>query len=125
MRDEASALRDMAAADLDALRAETGGRIGELVAQLAGTNRLRGLYARSILPQAEATAQSAHDAYQAGTVDFMTMLDALMVVNSYREKLQQLDADAGIALAELEMLTGTPLIPGNPPVSQSGRGGSR
>ena len=123
MRDETAAMREMAAADLDALRAETRGRIAELVAQLDGTARLRGLYARSILPQAEATAQAARHAYQASTVDFMTMLDAVMVVNTYREKLQQLDAEAGTALAELEMLTGSPLIPGNPPISQSGKGG--
>jgi outer membrane protein TolC len=53
-RDEASAMREMAAADLEALRSETAGRIAELVAQLDGTSRLRGLYLRSILPQADA-----------------------------------------------------------------------
>jgi cobalt-zinc-cadmium efflux system outer membrane protein len=124
MRDEAAAMRDMADADLDALRADTRGRVAELAAQLDGTTRLRGLYARSILPQAEATAQSARGAYQAGTVDFMTMLDALMVVNTYRQKLQQLGADAGTALAELEMLTGSPLIPGTPPIDHAGKGGT-
>jgi outer membrane protein TolC len=118
MRSEATAMREMADADLAADRRETRGRIAELVAQLAGIARLRSLYTASILPQAQATAQSARDAYQAGTVDFMTMLDALMVVNSYREKLQSLDAQTGSAYAELELLTGTPLIPGNPPVGQ-------
>ena len=125
LRDEAAAMREMAAASLDALRAETGGRIAELVAQHAGTMRLRTLYARSILPQAEATARSARDAYQAGTVDFMTMLDALMVVNTYRAKLQQLDADAGSALAELEMITGSSLIPDDPYHGLAGGEGTR
>ena len=55
----------------------------------------------------------------------MTMLDALMVVNNYREKLLQLDADAGAAWSELEMLTGSPLIPNNPPVGRPGTGGTQ
>ena len=125
MRVEATAMREMADADLAAVRAETRGKIAELVAQVSGISRLRSLYAASILPQAQATAQSARDAYQAGTVDFMTMLDALMVVNSYREKLQSLDAQTGSAYAELEMLTGTPLIPGTSPVGQFVTGGSQ
>ena len=125
MRDEAIAMREMADADLAVVRAETRGKIAELVAQITGIARLRSLYTRSILPQAEATAHSARDAYQTGTVDFMTMLDALMVVNGYREKLQSLDAQAGSAYAELEMLTGTPLIPGNPPVNPFVKGGSQ
>lgn len=125
MRDEATAMREMADADLAVVRAETRGKIAELVAQITGISRLRSLYTGSILPQAEATAQSARDAYQTGAVDFMTMLDALMVVNGYREKLQSLDAQAGSAYAELEMLTGTPLIPGNPPVNQFAKGGSQ
>lgn len=125
MRDETAAMRDMAIAEQDAQRSDTRGRIAELVAELEGTSRLHALYARSILPQADATARSARDAYQVGAVDFMTMLDALMVVNTYREKLQQLDAQAGVAFAELEMLTGTPLIVGNPPVSQAANGGTQ
>ena len=125
MRDEAAAMREMAFAERDAQRAETRGRIAELVAELEGTSRLHALYARSILPQADATARSARDAYQTGAVDFMTMLDALMVVNTYREKLQLLDAQAGVAFAELEMLTGTPLIVGTPPVPRVANGGSQ
>jgi len=125
MRNEAAAMREVADADLASLRAETRGRIAELLAQLDGIARLRTLYIQSILPQANATATSARNAYQAGTVDFMTMFDALMVGNSYREKLEQLDAQAGTAFAELEMLTGTPLMPGNPDVQQSMNGGSR
>ncbi len=125
MRSEATAMREMADADLAVVRAETRGKIAELVAQISGISRLRSLYTASILPQAQATAQSARDAYQAGTVDFMTMLDALMVVNGYREKLQSLDAQTGTAYAQLEMLTGSPLIPGNPPVGQFVKGGTQ
>lgn len=125
MRDEATAMREMAEADLDALQAQTRGRVMELVARFERTRRLRHLYLGSILPQAQATERSARSSYQVGAVNFMTLLDALMVVNGYREKLHQLDADAGAALAELEMLTAGPLIPGNPPVTNPSDGDPR
>jgi cobalt-zinc-cadmium efflux system outer membrane protein len=116
MRIEATAMRQMAAADLEAMRNETRGRIAATLATLERTRRLHQLYVGTILPQARATERSARSAYQSGTVDFMTLLDALMAVNGYREKLHQFDAEAGVALAELEMLTGTPVIPGDPMV---------
>jgi outer membrane protein TolC len=125
MRDEAAAMRQMAQADLDAMRAETRGRIGELVTELGRTRRLRSLYLHSILPQAEATATSARTAYQVGNVDFMTLLDALMAVNTYRELVPQLEAQEGQAFAELEMLTGLPLVPGVPTVEDTIPGGSQ
>ena len=125
MRDEAAAMREMAEAELAAMQAQTRGRVMELVARFERTRRLRQLYIGSILPQAEATERAARSSYQVGAVNFMTLLDALMVVNGYREKLHQLDADAGTALAELEMLTSGPLIPGNPPVIDRGDGGAR
>lgn len=123
MREEAAAEAAMAGAELEAVRADTRGRIEEAVARFEGATRLRHLYTSAILPQARATAQSAAIAYQSGDVDFMTMLDAVMQVNGYRDKQQQIDAEAGGALVELEMLTGTPLISGNPPVEPSVKGG--
>ncbi len=122
MRTEATAMRQMAEADLEAMRTRTGGQIASLLATLDRTRRLHQLYRGSILPQAIATERSARSAYQSGTVDFTTLLDALMAVNGYREKLHQLDADAGKALAELEMLTGAPVIPGNPTVKNADGG---
>ena len=125
MRNEAADMRQMAEADLEAMRLDTRGRIAGLLASLDRTRRLRQLYANSILPQARATERSARSAYQSGTVDFMTLLDALMAVNGYREKLHQLDAETGVALAELEMLLGSPVIPGNPAVDHVDGGTTR
>jgi len=63
-----------------------------------------------VLPQAEATVNAALAAYRTGQVDFMTVLDARITENSYRRDLIALDADAGRALAELEMLIAAPLL---------------
>jgi outer membrane protein, heavy metal efflux system len=113
MRLEAEAMRDMARADLAALRAETRGQVGELVARVESARKLIPLYRETVLPQADAGATSALAAYREGAIDLMALLDARMGVNRYRLALAQLEADLGKALAELEMLTATALVDPN------------
>ena len=113
MRVEADAMKQMAQADLAAMRAETGGKIGEAYAALMRARSLARLYRTTVLPQAEATVSSALSAYRVGSVDFMTLLDDRMTVNKYRQELNVLDADQGKAWAELEMLVGVTLIDAN------------
>lgn len=110
MRSEATAMREMAEADLGAMRAETRGRVGEMHAAIASSRRLASLYLNSILPQAEAAAASALVAYRAGAVDFMTVVEDRMTVNRYRQELVALDAAQAIAWIELEMLLDRPLL---------------
>lgn len=110
MREEAGAMRAMAAADLAAMRAETRGAVGEAHTGLQRARRLAELYRSSVLPQAAATITSSLGAYRAGTVNFMTLLDAQMTLNRYRQELFTLEADEGKASAELEMLTGRVLV---------------
>ena len=112
MQYEATAMRDMATADLANMRAETRGSIAEAYANLSRARRLAELYRTSVLPQADATVQSSLAAYRAGTVNFMTLLDAQMTLNRYRQDLLTLEADEGKAWAELEMLTGRKLVDG-------------
>jgi outer membrane protein TolC len=113
MRAEASATAAMAEAEVAAMRAETRGLIGEAYAQLTRARNLARLYRSTVLPQAEATAAAALSAYRVGSVDFMTLLDDRMAVNTYRQQLFALDADEGKAWAQLEMLTGRELIDAN------------
>ena len=113
MREEAAAMKQMAQADLAAMRAETRGKIGEAYAALTRARSLARLYTTTVLPQAEATVASALAAYRVGSVDFMTLLDDRMTVNKYRQELYILEADQGKAWAELEMLTGRELIDPN------------
>ena len=110
MREEAAAMREMAAADLAAMRADTRARVTEAYANLVRARNLAALYRTTILPQAEATVSSALAAYRVGSVDFMTLLDNRMTVNTYLQELLALDAEQGKVWAELEMLTGRELF---------------
>jgi outer membrane protein TolC len=110
LRQETEAMRLGAEADLGAMRAETRGRLGELLASLRRSRDLRALYQGTILPQALATVTSTLSAYRVGEVDLPMLLDAQMAVNRYRQQVFQLEAEEGAALAELEMLLGQPLF---------------
>ncbi|MEQ1690673.1 MAG: TolC family protein [Gemmatimonas sp.] len=110
MRDEATAMRQMAQADLAAMRADTRGKIGAAYAALVRARRLAHLYRTTVIPQAEAAAASALATYRVGGADFMTVLDDRMTVNQYRQQLHALSAEQGKAWAELEMLVGRDLI---------------
>jgi len=113
LREEANAMSAMAAADLGVMRAETRGAVGEAHASLVRARRLATLYRTSVLPQAEATVTSSLASYRVGTVNFMTLLDAQMTLNQYRQELFTLEAEEGKAWAELEMLTGRVLVDAN------------
>jgi outer membrane protein, heavy metal efflux system len=110
MRNEAAAMRQMAEADLVGMRADTRARLIETHASLVRARQLAELYRSTILPQAEAMATSSLAAYRAGSVDFMTLVDARMAVNKYRKDLVALAAEEGKAWAELEMLAGHELV---------------
>jgi outer membrane protein TolC len=110
MRDEAAAMREMAVADLTAMRADTRGRLAEVRADLERARRLAALYRTTVIPQADAALESALAAYRVGTVDFMTLLDSRMTANEYRQALHTLEAEEGVAWAELELLTGRELV---------------
>ena len=125
MREEAAAMRQMAAADLAAMSADTRGRIGEAYADLERARRLAALYRTTVIPQSEAAAASALASYRVGGVDFMTLLDDRMTVNKYRTELFALQADEGKAWAELEMLSGREFFDPNTTARVTADGGAR
>jgi len=112
MRRESEAMERMTAAELGEMRAEVGGRIGELVASLDRDRRLLRLYRSDVLPQANANVQAALAGYRSSAVDFTTLVDAQLSVNQYRQEQTQLLADYGTLLAELEMTIGRPIPAG-------------
>jgi outer membrane protein TolC len=120
MRAEADAMTAMAVAELEDLRIETRTRIGELTADLGRARRLDRLYRTILLPQLRATAAAALAGYRGGSVDFMSLLDSQMAVIRASVELFRFGADSGKAIAELEMLTATPLLD---PASQADNSG--
>ena len=110
MRDEAAAMRLMTTSDLAAMRAETRGRMTELYADYTKAKNLVALYSTTVIPQAEGAVTASFSAYRVGSVDFMTLLDNQMSVNSYRQALIALEAERGKAIAEIEMLLGRQLF---------------
>lgn len=110
LREEATAMRQMATSELTEMRANTRGALGERFADLVRARRLAELYRNTIIPQSRAAVSSAFAAYRVGKVDFMTLLDNQMTVNKYRQELVALEGEEGRAWAELEMLTGTALL---------------
>lgn len=110
MRDEANAMRAMAAADLAAMRSDTRARVAELHAEWRRARNLHALYRTTILPQARASVTAALAAYRVGRVNLMTLLDDQATVNRYEQELAALEAAEGMVLADLEMLLGRPLF---------------
>ena len=124
LREEAVAMREMVLADVQYMRADARGRIGEAYAALLRARSLAALYEHTVLPQAEAAVASASAAYRVGQVDFMTLLDSRMSVNVYRQQLITLQAEEGMAWAELEMLAALELVDATS-VAPAARGGTQ
>jgi outer membrane protein TolC len=103
---EARALREQAAALVDAQRLE--GRTG-LAQQLAVERSTRDsatLYRSTLVPQAHAAADSALHAYQLGRVDFLTVLDARLREHATALAEAEAIASHNKAVAEIDFLTG-------------------
>lgn len=74
------------------------------------SQRLAGLYADTILPQARLTLESSLAAYQVGRVDFLTLLSNYQTVLTYEVSLEEQAARFRQALAGLEPLVGSELV---------------
>src|SRR5690606_1481493 len=109
MHTEAAAMTRMSEAELSDMRAQVDAGIAELVAELDRARTLIALYRDEVLPQAEANVTSALASYRVGRVDFMTLVDAQMTLNEYRQEQFALLAEYGSLIAELEMTIGREL----------------
>lgn len=111
MRDEATAMRRMAEADLADMRASVDAEIGALLAELERARTLIDLYETAVIPQAEANVESSFSSYRVGSVDFMTLVDAQMTLNQYEQENYELLAAYGTAISRLEATIGRDLPP--------------
>ncbi|HET9582380.1 MAG TPA: TolC family protein [Gemmatimonadota bacterium] len=111
MRDEATAMRQMAKADLAGMRASVDAEIGELLAELERARTLLDLYETAVIPQAESNVESSFSSYRVGSVDFMTLVDAQMTLNRYEQEHYALLGAYGTAISRLETAVGRELPP--------------
>jgi outer membrane protein TolC len=74
------------------------------------TYALMTLYRNKIVPQAALTFSSAISSYTTGRVDFLTAMDALLMLIDYKQMLYKRTADYVQALAQLSTLSGVDLI---------------
>lgn len=102
---ERAALQAMNDADAIDLHNETWAEIASLRARAERARELFELYSTSILPQAEASVESALSAYRVGRVDYMTLVESELAVNQYEIERARLAAEYHRARAGIEALT--------------------
>jgi outer membrane protein TolC len=108
LRREMAAMQSMEEARERDLYNQTSARIAELHAEAQRARNLLALYANAILPQAQASVESALSAYRVGRVDYLTLIQNQMTVNRYAIETVRLRSDYHRAMADLEALIGTP-----------------
>jgi len=67
------------------------------------------LYRDALIPKGEELLRASQSAYQAGTIDFLSLIDAQRMLLGYQLSLQRAIADNRQKLAELDKLAGTEL----------------
>jgi outer membrane protein TolC len=73
---------------------------------LENSDRQLRLYRDVLIPKTEELLAASETAYQAATVDFLTLIDAQRMLLEYKLEYQQAVRDYRQTLAELELLTG-------------------
>jgi outer membrane protein TolC len=108
LRREMAAIKSMEEARERDLYNETLASIAELHAEAQRARNLLALYADAILPQAQASVESALSAYRVGRVDYLTLIQNELTVNRYEIETVRLRSEYHRAKAELEALAGFP-----------------
>ncbi len=95
-----------AEARVAAAEARQLGRLGEAWAGFESSREKAGLLRDTLLPQADATLESARAGYETGRVNFNTVIEAQRQILRTRLALLDAEADTALRLAELELLAG-------------------
>ncbi len=106
---EAEAMLAASRSRKDAAVNRLTGALFENLAGLQASQRIDRLITTSLLPQAEATLQSALAGYENGRVDFATLLDAQRQIRKSRQDRLKAQGDAQSRLAAIERLLGEDL----------------
>ena len=110
--EEALAERQMAKANLDAMRNMALSEVKETFAKVEAARKSISFYQDGLLPQAQQSYGAAVAAYQTGQVNFMTLLDAQRTIRDtrmgyykalvdYEQSFADLDRAVGVDLSQL------------------------
>ena len=89
---------------------EINADIARLASELERERTQLALYAKSILPQGRAALTSATASYQAGTVEFLAVLDSQGALFNYETDYFRALSDFAKNLAELDRVVGQPVL---------------
>jgi outer membrane protein, heavy metal efflux system len=106
---EAAALRRAAEARKEATLNELAGELDQALAAYDTASHHAHLLRHTLLPQSELTFQSAKASYQAGRVDFATLLDAQRQIRRTRVDIIKAEYEQRMWLAEIERIAGVDL----------------
>jgi outer membrane protein TolC len=106
---EAQAMRDAAEARRNATANQVAADLSENLLALQGAQQTEALVSHSLLPQAELSLQSALAGYEAGKVDFATVLDAQRQIRQAKQSRIKAQAEGQARLAQIERLLGVDL----------------
>jgi outer membrane protein TolC len=87
---------------------ETASDLRSEAAAARGQEKVISLYRQALIPQAEATLESARAAYRAGKVDFQTLLSAETDLLNLRQGYFRAIADHEKAIARIRQIVGDP-----------------
>ena len=94
------------AREYDALRDATLEQVLDLFAQARSQQELLTLFEQDILPKARQTLEVSSRSYDAGEVDFQTLLDNFRQLLRYEVNYRRIEASLHQTLAELERVVG-------------------
>lgn len=95
------------------------GEVQSAYARVQGSRRKIEVFESKILPAANDNLRAAQSGYEAGTVDFLRLIEAQRQILDLRERYQTALADYHRRAAELERAVGQDLLAQNQPVSPS------
>jgi outer membrane protein, heavy metal efflux system len=106
---QAEAAVNQAAKEKEQMQNNLAATAQQTLFEFENSTRKIHLYRDILIPKSKDHFISSENAYQAGTIDFLTLLDSLQGLLDYQLLYERSLADNAQKLAELEMLTGVEL----------------
>ena len=107
---EAVAMREQASRAYDARKNEMLSQLKQQLASAEQSYRSARLYQQTVLIQARLAVESSLASYRVNRIDFLTLLDSQMTVFNYEISLASAVVNQNKALAEIEFITGKPIL---------------